>query len=92
MLTVPPTTKLWFAPAVDLRLGFDELPSAGVTRLRRYYEPIRHLPRPPLALTGSALPHGTGADFPCCIWNRSRACRHHYPGETGGQGQRILNR
>ena len=23
MLTVPPTTKLWFAPAVDLRLGFD---------------------------------------------------------------------
>lgn len=25
MLTVPPTTKLWFAGAVDLRLGFDGL-------------------------------------------------------------------
>ena len=25
MLTVPPTTKLWFAAAVDLRLGFDGL-------------------------------------------------------------------
>ena len=25
MRTVPPTTKLWFAGAVDLRLGFDGL-------------------------------------------------------------------
>ena len=25
MLTVPPTTKLWFAGGVDLRLGFDGL-------------------------------------------------------------------
>ena len=25
MLIVPPTTKLWFAGAVDLRLGFDGL-------------------------------------------------------------------
>jgi len=25
VLTVPPTTKLWFAVAVDLRLGFDGL-------------------------------------------------------------------
>ena len=25
MLTVPPTTKLWFASTVDLRLGFDGL-------------------------------------------------------------------
>lgn len=25
MLTVPPTTQLWFAGAVDLRLGFDGL-------------------------------------------------------------------
>jgi hypothetical protein len=27
VLTVPPTTKLWFSAAVDLRLGFDGLPS-----------------------------------------------------------------
>src|SRR3990172_11950249 len=32
------------------------LPSAPVTRLPRYYGPIRRLPRPPLALTGLALP------------------------------------
>ena len=32
------------------------LPSTSVTRLQRYYGPIRHLPRPPLALTGLALP------------------------------------
>ena len=31
MLTVPPSVKLWFAPAVDLRLGFD-----GLALRRRY--------------------------------------------------------
>ena len=33
MLTVPPTTKLWFAPAVDLRLGFDGLANLVRTQL-----------------------------------------------------------
>ena len=33
MLTVPPTTKLWFASAVDLRLGFDGLSQLVRTQL-----------------------------------------------------------
>ena len=33
MLTVPPTTKLWFAAAVDLRLGFDGLANLVRTQL-----------------------------------------------------------
>jgi len=32
-----------------------QLPSAGVTRLRRYYEPLRHPSRPGLSLTGVRL-------------------------------------
>src|SRR3954453_772344 len=37
------------------RIGSGPLPSAGVTRPRRYYEPIRHLRSPVLTLTGSPL-------------------------------------
>ena len=33
MLTIPPTTKLWFASAVDLRLGFDGLANLVRTQL-----------------------------------------------------------
>ena len=33
MLTIPPTTKLWFAAAVDLRLGFDGLANLVRTQL-----------------------------------------------------------
>jgi transposase len=33
VLTVPPTTKLWFASAVDLRLGFDGLANLVRTQL-----------------------------------------------------------
>ena len=62
------------------------LPSAGIARLRRYYGPIRHLPSPTQALTGSSLDGNsflsTAADFPCCAPSMSRACRHHYPGGT----------
>lgn len=62
------------------------LSSVGVTRHHRYYGPIRHLSPPTLALTGSSLDSGlrlsTAADFPCCPLFMSRACCHHYPGET----------
>ena len=37
MLTVPPTTKLWFAGGVDLRLGFDGL--ANLVRGRLNADP-----------------------------------------------------
>ena len=36
--------------------GAGLLPSAGVTRPRRYYEPIRHLPRPAPTLSDRPLP------------------------------------
>jgi hypothetical protein len=45
------------------------LPSAGVTRPRRYYGPLRHPKRPSLSLAGVWLrvtrPHRMG--FPCCV-------------------------
>jgi hypothetical protein len=44
------------------------LPSTGVTRLQRYYEPVRHPRRPGLSLAGVQLgvtSHRWG--FPCCV-------------------------
>src|SRR6266702_2581081 len=44
------------------------LPSTGITRLRRYYEPVRHPTRPDLSLAGFRLgevSHRWG--FPCCV-------------------------
>lgn len=38
MLTIPPTTKLWFASAVDLRLGFDGL--ANLVRTKLHNDPL----------------------------------------------------
>jgi hypothetical protein len=51
-------------------LELRSLPSGGVTRFRRYYEPLRHLGcRPGRSLTGVRLrvtsPHRRG--FPCCV-------------------------
>src|SRR5262249_29149476 len=43
------------------------LPSAGVTRLPRYYGPLRLPGRPGLALTGVRLGHAPAAwGLPCC--------------------------
>ena len=38
MLTIPSSTKLWFAAAVDLRLGFDGL--AGLVRTQLHADPL----------------------------------------------------
>ena len=49
------------------------LPSAGVTRPRRYYGPLRHPARPSLPLAGCRLArarHRQG--FPCCLPSPSR--------------------
>ncbi len=43
-------------PLPCVRSETGPLPSTSVTRRPRYYGPIRHLPGPPLALTGLALP------------------------------------
>jgi len=67
------------------------LPSTGVTRLRRYYEPLRHPKRPGLSLAGLrlAVTHRHRWGFPCCVRSPLQTCRHHYPGGTV-KGIRLL--
>jgi hypothetical protein len=47
------------------------LPFTGITRLHRYYGPLRHPKRPGLALASCQLiptaNHRWG--FPCCVWS-----------------------
>src|ERR1700704_4271089 len=44
------------------------LPSAGVTRLQRYYGPLRLPKRPGLSLAGVRLAHAATAwGLPCCV-------------------------
>ena len=52
-----------------LILELRPLRSTGVTRLRRYFEPLRHLLWPSLSLAGFSLTvtHRQDAGFPCCI-------------------------
>src|SRR5215831_6894393 len=82
VLDSSPLHRLWATSDVDLELR--SLPSPGVTRLRRYYEPLRHPRRPGLALAGLRLAvtrrHRWG--FPCCAALRVQACRRQYPGGT----------
>lgn|GEM_PF-1616536 len=49
------------------------LPSTGITRLPRYYGPVRHPQWPSLAVTGNLLeiPVSTTEDFPCCVRSSS---------------------
>jgi hypothetical protein len=64
MATLPTLNHFQDAPEVR------PLPSTGVTRLRRYYEPLRHPTRPGLSLTGVRLTvscrHRWG--FPCSVF------------------------
>src|SRR6478672_2864112 len=48
-----PISRSLTTSCVCLELRF--LPSAGVARLQRYYEPLRHLRAPGLSLTGVRL-------------------------------------
>ena len=50
-------------------LELRSLPSAGITRLQRYYEPLRHPRAPGLSLTGFRLVIDltTLWGFPCCV-------------------------
>ena len=81
MLTVPPSTKLWFAAAVDLRLGFDGL--AGLVRTQLHADPLSgHL----FVFTNRAANRvkvlywgGHGL----CLWcQRLEAGRYHFPDAT----------
>src|SRR5450755_1230367 len=50
-------------------LELRSLPSTGVTRLQRYYEPLRHPKAPGLSLAGFrlAVAPATPWGFPCCV-------------------------
>ena len=67
------------------------LPSTGITRLPRYYEPLRHpkAPEPSLTSVRLAIPdHAKG--FPALRALSLCACCRHYPGTaTGGPASLI---
>ena len=64
---------------VNLELG--PLSSAGITRLHRSYEPVRHPKRPGQILADLRLGTApTTEDFPCCVDLSIHTCCRHYPG------------
>src|SRR6266851_5667719 len=72
------------SPAVataDVDLEQRSLPSPGITRLPRYYEPLRLPKRPGLSLADVPLGHApTAGGLPCCVASPLQTCRRHYPG------------
>src|SRR6202158_5091295 len=67
-------------------LELRSLPSTGVTRLPRYYEPLRHPRAPSLSLTGFRLvvaDHALG--LPVFRALSLCTCRRHYPGAAAGR-------
>src|SRR5712672_2245355 len=66
-------------------LELRSLPSTGVIRLQRYYEPLRHPEAPGLSLTGSRLiipDHALGS--PVLRTLSLCTCCRHYPGAATG--------
>jgi hypothetical protein len=81
----PDSSRFQTAPEVR------PLPSTGVTRLPRYYEPVRHPTQPGLSLAGVRLvlekpPLG----LPVFHASPVSACRRHYPGGTAECVHRSL--
>ncbi len=73
-------------PLLALTSELRSLPSTGVTRLHRYYEPLRHPIRPGLSLAGVRLssrdsPHGASRVASVL---RVQACHRFYPGGIVG--------
>jgi hypothetical protein len=69
----------------DVDLELKPLPSTGITRLQRYYEPLRHPGKPGLYLAvvrldlrPPARASRVASGFPL------HTCHRHYPGETTG--------
>ena len=70
-------------------LELRSLPSTGITRLQRYYEPLRHPRAPSLSLTGLRLviaDHALG--LPVLRTLSLCTCCRHYPGAAAGRGLR----
>jgi hypothetical protein len=76
----------WFSATSCVGLELRPLPSTGVTRLQRNYEPLRDPSRPSLSLTGVCLKVSTlrRSGFPCCLDLGVPTCRRHYPGSPLG--------
>ena len=69
-----------------VRLELRSLPSTGVTRLPRYYEPLRHPRAPGLSLAGVRLiiaDHALG--LPVLRALSLCTCCRHYPGAAAGR-------
>ena len=68
------------------------LPSTGVTRLPRYYEPLRHPRAPSLSLAGVRLviaDHALG--LPVFRASSLCTCRRHYPGAASGRTTSLIS-
>ena len=73
-------------PTYCVCLELRSLPSTGVTRLQRYYEPLRHPKAPGLSLAGFQLviaDHAMG--LPVLRTLSLCTCRRHYPGVAAGR-------
>ena len=69
-------------PTYCVCLELRSLPSTGVTRLQRYYEPLRHPKAPSLSLAGFRLviaDHALG--LPVLRTLSLCTCRRHYPAQ-----------
>src|SRR3982075_3039839 len=73
-------------------LELRSLPSTGVTRLQRYYEPLRHPKAPSLSLAGFRLviaDHAMG--LPVLRTLSLCTCCRHYPGAAAGRTLRSAS-
>ena len=73
-------------------LELRSLPSTGVTRLPRYYEPLRHPRAPSLSLTGFRLviaDHAMG--LPVFRALSLCTCCRHYPGAASGRTASLIH-
>src|ERR1700731_3871518 len=68
------------------------LPSPGITRLQRYYEPLRHPSAPGLSLAGIRLiipDHAVG--LPVLRTLSLCTCCRHYPGAPAGRTASLIH-
>src|SRR5215211_5483354 len=71
---------------VKVREWMRSLPSTGITRLRRYYEPLRHPGAPGLSLAGIRLViAGHASGLPVLRTLSLCTCCRHYPGAAAGR-------
>src|SRR6266849_4285756 len=83
-----PSSFTTYCVCLELR----SLPSTGVTRLPRYYEPLRHARAPSLSLTGFRLviaDHALG--LPVFRALSLCTCRRQYPGVAAGRNLRSTH-